>query len=215
MRCWMPTDRSPTIASGSISKPSCVASWRMRPSDLWRSRKTGLAIVSLPSTMFSATENTGTSMKCWWTMPMPRAIASDGPRSPRVCRRAGSRPRRGEQPVQDVHQRALAGAVLAEQGVDLAGPDRQVDAVVGDDARESLGDAAHLQGRRQPRRGDVRVDRDAACGDVGRRRRPAWLSADHARGHRAPRATARLVGGVGFGGTSATSASSHGRTVWA
>ena len=29
--------------------------------------------------MFSATVSTGTSMKCWWTMLMPRAIASDGP----------------------------------------------------------------------------------------------------------------------------------------
>ena len=28
---------------------------RIRPSDLWTSRKTGFAIVSLPSTMFSAT----------------------------------------------------------------------------------------------------------------------------------------------------------------
>ena len=52
-----------------------------------------------------------------------------------------------EQPVQDVHQRALAGAVLAEEGVDLAGPDEQVDAVVGDDAGEALGDAAHLEAR--------------------------------------------------------------------
>ena len=45
----------------------------------FRSRKTGLAIVSSPRTMFSATVRTGTSMKCWWTMLMPRAIASDGP----------------------------------------------------------------------------------------------------------------------------------------
>jgi hypothetical protein len=27
--------------------------------------------------MFSATVRTGTSMKCWCTMPMPRAIASE------------------------------------------------------------------------------------------------------------------------------------------
>ena len=38
------------------------------------------------------------------------------------------------EPVEHVHQRALAGAVLAEQGVDLAGLDRQVDGVVGDEA---------------------------------------------------------------------------------
>ena len=41
----------------------------------------------------------------------------------------------------------LAGAVLAEQGVDLAGPDLEVDAVVGDDTRIALGDAAHLERR--------------------------------------------------------------------
>ena len=33
---------------------------------------------SLASTMFSATVMTGTSMKCWWTMPMPRSMASSG-----------------------------------------------------------------------------------------------------------------------------------------
>ena len=38
---------------------------------------------------------------------------------------------------EDVHQRALAGAVLAEQRVDLAGPQLEVDVVVGEDARET------------------------------------------------------------------------------
>ena len=52
---------------------------------------------------------------------------------------------RRRQPVEDVHQRRLAGAVLAEQGVDLARPDVEVDVVVGDDARIALGDAAHLE----------------------------------------------------------------------
>ena len=47
-----------------------------------------------------------------------------------------------QQPVEDVHQRCLAGAVLAEQGADLAGLDGQVDVVIGDEAAEPLGDAA-------------------------------------------------------------------------
>ena len=34
---------------------------------------------STPSTTFSATVNTGTSMKCWCTIPMPAAMASPGP----------------------------------------------------------------------------------------------------------------------------------------
>ena len=41
--------------------------------------------------------------------------------------------------VEDLHQRALAGAVLAEQGVDLAGVDDEVDGVVGHERRRSAG----------------------------------------------------------------------------
>ena len=49
------------------------------------------------------------------------------------------------QPVQDVHQGRLPGAVLAEERVDLAGPDLEVDPIVCDDAGISLRDAAHLE----------------------------------------------------------------------
>ncbi len=44
--------------------------------------------------------------------------------------------------VEHVHQRRLAGAVLAEQAVDLAGLDGQGDPVVGDERPEALGDVA-------------------------------------------------------------------------
>ena len=91
--------------------------------------------------------------------------------------------RRGEA-VEDVHQRGLARAVLAEQRVDLARADGQVDVVVGQDARVALGDAAHLERRGDHRRrsgralqpsrhsapGCVRAGRHAVC-------RPARLMA--------------------------------------
>ena len=85
-------------------------------------------------------------MKCWWTMLMPRRMASDGPDR---CDFGAvdedlTRVRAG-QPVQDVHQGRLAGAVLAEQRVDLTRPDVQVDRIVGDDARIAFGDAPHLE----------------------------------------------------------------------
>ena len=54
--------------------------------------------------------------------------------------------------VEDIHQRRLAGAVLAEQRVDLAWPDLEVDVIVGDDARVALRDAAHLERGRDHRR---------------------------------------------------------------
>ena len=39
---------------------------------------------------------------------------------------------------EDVHQRRLAGAVLAEQRQDLAAPQLEVDGVVGDERAEAL-----------------------------------------------------------------------------
>jgi len=74
------------------------------------------------------------------------------------------------EPVEDVHQRRLARAVLAEEGVDLARAHIEVDVVVGDDAGIPLGDAAHLQ------RG--RVD------DLGRERRGGFGSGWGLRCHR-------------------------------
>ena len=47
--------------------------------------------------------------------------------------------------VEDVHQRRLARAVLAQQRMHLALPQVEVDVVVGDDAREALRDAPHLE----------------------------------------------------------------------
>ena len=48
------------------------------------------------------------------------------------------------EPVQDVHQRGLAGAVLADQRVNLTVLDAEVDVVVGEHARKLPGDAAHV-----------------------------------------------------------------------
>ena len=54
--------------------------------------------------------------------------------------------------VQRLHQRRLAGPVLADDGVDRARPHREVDAVVGDHAGEALDDVAQLDGGRRRRR---------------------------------------------------------------
>ena len=51
-----------------------------------------------------------------------------------------------------VHQRGLARAVLAEDGVNLARPEVERDVVVGENRSEALGDAAHLDERRRERR---------------------------------------------------------------
>jgi len=49
------------------------------------------------------------------------------------------------EPVQDIHQGALAGTVLAEQSVDLTRLDHQVDRIVRDQGPEPLRDPAQLQ----------------------------------------------------------------------
>ena len=101
--------------------------------------------------MFSATVITGISMKCWCTIPIPAPIASFAEWNvtglPCSEDLAGVRL---VEPVEDVHQRRLAGAVLAEQRVHLAAAELEVDVVVGDDARERLRDPAHLEDESPP-----------------------------------------------------------------
>ena len=51
----------------------------------------------------------------------------------------------GVQAQQDPHERGLARAVLAEEPVDLAPLDRQVDSVAGDDVAEAFGDPVEFE----------------------------------------------------------------------
>src|SRR5208283_1462498 len=50
-----------------------------------------------------------------------------------------------QEPVEDVHQRRLAGSVLAEQGVDLARLNGEVDAVIGNEAAKTFCDPTQLE----------------------------------------------------------------------
>ena len=103
-RCWMPTGSSPTSASGSTSRPYRCERSATSLRALRRSRRPARDRIpgattppnlsapggttprpprekspdSMPSVTFSATVKTGTSMKCWCTMPMPASIASFG-----------------------------------------------------------------------------------------------------------------------------------------
>ena len=101
---------------------------------------------SAPSTMFSATVIVSTSMKCWCTMPMPSAIASSGRWMRRTCAVDQNLAAVGRvEAIGDAHGRRLPGAVLADDGVNGAGLDRDVDVVVGEHAAEALGDVSKLQ----------------------------------------------------------------------
>ena len=95
--------------------------------------------------MFSHTVKLSASMKCWNTMPMPWRIAAAGRAEVLLLAVDEDRALVGlVGAVQRLHQRRLAGAVLADDGVDRAAADLEVDAVVGDDAGEALDDVAQL-----------------------------------------------------------------------
>ena len=96
--------------------------------------------------MFSATERPSTTSSSWYIVAMPSLRPATGwgmvtgsPVDEDLALvglvRAG----------EDLDQRGLAGAVLAEQAVHLAGADLEVDAVERSGAGELLHDAAHLQ----------------------------------------------------------------------
>ena len=55
------------------------------------------------------------------------------------------------QAEEDVHQGTLAGAVLAQERVDLPRPDVKIDVPVGVDVAEPLGDVFHPQNLFHPR----------------------------------------------------------------
>ena len=103
------------------------------------------SVGSTPSTTFSATVKTGTSMKCWWTMPMPAAMASPGPVKCYDLAVDEDLAFGGRvEAVDDVHEGGLACTVLTEQAEDLTGPNGEVDVVVGEHTGESLGDSSEL-----------------------------------------------------------------------
>ena len=71
-------------------------------------------------------------------MPMPRLRAAAGLASrDRLALPEESRPRSAGGAVEDLDQRRFAGAVLAEQRMDLARQDREVDAVIGPQGAEN------------------------------------------------------------------------------
>ena len=101
---------------------------------------------SRPRKMLSATVSSGTRLSSWWMMAMPAASAW------RTLAKRTGRPSTSSLAVvvgvdagQDLHQRRLAGAVLAHQRVDLAGAELETDRVERRDAAETLADTASPQ----------------------------------------------------------------------
>src|SRR5262249_24586258 len=75
------------------------------------------------------------------------------------------------QAVEDVHQRRLAGAVLAQQGVHLAALQVEIDVVVRDDAGKALRDPPELEDELV---GPLRMLKGYTVGDGRIRPSPTW-----------------------------------------
>ena len=96
--------------------------------------------------MFSATVSASNSEKCWNTMPMPSLRAAAGLAIvDRLALPAELARRRLQRAIDDLDQRRLAGAVLAQKRMDLAGLDPQGDIVIGLERAEDLDDAERLE----------------------------------------------------------------------
>ncbi len=78
--------------------------------------------------------------------------------------------------AQDLHQRRLAGAVLADQADHLARPDRQIDRGQRHHARVGLGDPDQIEHGRQPVGGMLALSLPAGRAWPRRQRRPAGIS---------------------------------------
>ena len=101
-----------------------------------------------PRTRFSATVMVGTELYSWWTTATPaaceRALGNSAGRLAVDLDRTGIGL---DQAGDDLDQRALAGAVLAEQRHHLAGAELEIDLGEGLDAAVALGQAAHQKAR--------------------------------------------------------------------
>ena len=96
--------------------------------------------------MFSATERCGASSDSWCTMAMPMAAASAG----RLSQTSAPLPEHAaavalEHARHDLHEGGLAGAVLAQQQVDLARAHGQVAVAQRRHAAEAFLDALEFE----------------------------------------------------------------------
>ena len=118
----------------------------MRARVFSRFRIPAAPVSSLPRATFSATVKTGTSMKCWCTMPMPGGHGIAGAVELHWLVVNEDLALGGlVEAKKNVHEGRFTGPVFTEQGMDLAGLDDDVDVVVGSEVAESFGDAPKLE----------------------------------------------------------------------
>ena len=121
--CRRPSGSASTGRSSGTSRPSCLLRAAAFPARVAKSMKPPRAGMA-PSAMFSATERCGARLSSCWTTAMPSARACAGLSAPGLRPATVIAPSiRLQHAREQVDQRALAGAVLAEQRMHAARPD--------------------------------------------------------------------------------------------
>ena len=143
--CCCPTRRSPTVVVGSSGSSRRASSSAAMRSSLRRvvDEHPAAARCSRAMNTLSAMLRFGNRLSSWWMITMPRlgGVARTAQHDRLAVELERARRRRLD-PGEDLHQRRLAGAVLAEQRRDPARRDGEVDAAQGVGGAEDLVDPA-------------------------------------------------------------------------
>ena len=140
-RCCWPTDRSCTRASGSTVTPKSALRAAMRSRGVEVEQGTAAQLVAQHHVLGDRERLHQLEV----LVDHADAVGDGVGRAPEAHGLALDDELAGVglvEPEDHVHERRLAGAVLAQQAVDLAAAELEVDGVVGQDAREPLGDPA-------------------------------------------------------------------------
>ena len=128
--CCCPSGSVPTRRSRARWLPEPVEHRGRRLRCAARSMRAPPRAALAADEQFSATVRSGKSCSSWWMMPMPSRLASRGEaKCTGVPSSSSSAAGRLLDAGQDLHERGLAGAVLADQRVHAALFEREVDAV--------------------------------------------------------------------------------------
>ena len=143
---WPPDSEATGSRTLGMRAESSLSSVQARISIATSSSWSGLS--SLPRKMLATTSRFSHSARSWKTVAMPSPSAALGSLSVDGLAAKGDGARAGLMDAgQDLDQRRLARAVVADQRHDLAGMDVEIDVGQGRDGAEMLGDAAQAEHR--------------------------------------------------------------------
>ena len=162
--------------SGRCRRPCAQTAFALPPSPPCRRSGRKRTCISRLRKTFCATVSVGTRLISWNAMATPAARAASAVKDGQRHAADLDRPRRRRlHAAQDLQDRRLAGAVLAEQRMHLARQDVEIDIVERANAAEAHVDVPHANGTRcgdRVHRNTLGYRPGSACRPAGRRQPP-------------------------------------------